>query len=298
MREALLGDRYLLCSDGLSDVVTDQTVHQTLVTCPDPDQAVKQLIDLAIRGGGPDNITCIVADVVDIVTGPVPPSDATVLAGAAANGDGKPRPRNDSPAARAHLLTREPAHAARPAAPAPAEPADGYHHDDDYDADEGGGTGHRRWPVVTSVLVVLVLLIAGGGYAAWRISQSQYYVGSDGKQVVIYRGVNETVAGLTLSSSYLRTGIPISHVQGSLLALPTSSSSLTEAQRTVQNIRRDYTCKQASAAVAKWTANKPKPPVIAKNHKPDKQQKAAEAKVKNYPAKPTVPAYCAAQGAG
>jgi protein phosphatase len=64
MREALIGDRYLLCSDGLSDVVTEQTLHKTLLSYADPEQAVLQLIDLAIRSGGPDNITCIVADVV------------------------------------------------------------------------------------------------------------------------------------------------------------------------------------------------------------------------------------------
>src|SRR6266581_7519681 len=65
VREVTAGDRYLLCSDGLSDVVTEQTLHKTLVTITDPDDAVMQLIELAIRGGGPDNITVIVADVVD-----------------------------------------------------------------------------------------------------------------------------------------------------------------------------------------------------------------------------------------
>jgi serine/threonine protein phosphatase PrpC len=74
--EVRLGDRYLLCSDGLSDVVTEQTLHKTLVTIADPDEAVIQLIELAIRGGGPDNITCIVADVVDTATDPAAPSQA------------------------------------------------------------------------------------------------------------------------------------------------------------------------------------------------------------------------------
>src|ERR1700704_1427958 len=97
MREAMVGDRYLLCSDGLSDVVTEQTLHKTLLSYSDPEQAVLQLIDLAIRSGGPDNITCIVADAVDTVTGPVAPSETTMLAGAAAHGDGRPREHSDSP---------------------------------------------------------------------------------------------------------------------------------------------------------------------------------------------------------
>jgi PPM family protein phosphatase len=302
MREALLGDRYLLCSDGLSDVVTEQTLHKTLVTFPDPDQAVLHLIDLAIRAGGPDNITCIVADVVDTVTGPVPPSEGTVLAGAAASGNGKPRMLSDSPAGRAHQLTAE--QPKRTARHASVPPADGHRREDDLGADDldDGDTGRRRWPVVTSILVVLILLIAGGGYAAWRISQGQYYVGSDGQQVVIYRGVNQNVAGLHLSSTYQKTGIPISHVQGSVLVLPTSSSSLTEAQRTVQNIRRTYLCKTDQAALQKWTNNKPKAALPRSHYKTEKAfkaaQKAATAAAKAYPPRPAVPGYCATQGSG
>src|SRR5260370_20085133 len=59
MHTALLGDRYLLCSDGLTDVVPDESVHETLVTVPDADQAVGQLIDRAIGNGGPGNNTLI-----------------------------------------------------------------------------------------------------------------------------------------------------------------------------------------------------------------------------------------------
>ncbi len=64
LREACLGDRYLLCSDGLHQVADPESVAQVLLTVADPDQAAKDLIALAIEGGGPDNITCIVADVV------------------------------------------------------------------------------------------------------------------------------------------------------------------------------------------------------------------------------------------
>ena len=69
-----------------------------------------QLIELAIRSGGPDNITCIVADVVDTDTGPVPPSRAPIVVGAASNTDGRPPLRTDSPASRAHQLTQVTSH--------------------------------------------------------------------------------------------------------------------------------------------------------------------------------------------
>ena len=84
VHESLPGDRYLLCSDGLSGVVSDETLRDTLSTIEDPEIATRQLIELAIHGGGPDNITCIVADVVDTATTRLPPTTTPVLAGAAA----------------------------------------------------------------------------------------------------------------------------------------------------------------------------------------------------------------------
>lgn len=63
LREAQLGDRYLLCTDGLYSVLTPETIYVPLTGAQDPDRAVQQLIELARRAGGPDNITCLVADV-------------------------------------------------------------------------------------------------------------------------------------------------------------------------------------------------------------------------------------------
>ena len=85
VHDSLAGDRYLLCSHGLSDMVGDETLRDTLSTIEDPEVATRRLIELAIRGGGPDNITCIVADVVDAATTRLPPITTPVLAGAAAN---------------------------------------------------------------------------------------------------------------------------------------------------------------------------------------------------------------------
>lgn len=57
------GDRYLLCSDGLSDVVTDDAIAATLQSYADPQQCVEQLVKLALQGGAPDNVTAVLADV-------------------------------------------------------------------------------------------------------------------------------------------------------------------------------------------------------------------------------------------
>ncbi|MBT8225589.1 MAG: serine/threonine-protein phosphatase [Dactylosporangium sp.] len=61
---ALPGDRYLLCSDGLSGVVDFETLRATLRDVPDLDQCADRLVELALAGGGPDNITAVVTDIV------------------------------------------------------------------------------------------------------------------------------------------------------------------------------------------------------------------------------------------
>jgi PPM family protein phosphatase len=59
------GDRYLLCSDGLTAVVPAGAIHQVLRDAAEPTMAVRDLIALANSGGGPDNIACVVADLVE-----------------------------------------------------------------------------------------------------------------------------------------------------------------------------------------------------------------------------------------
>ena len=63
LREARPGDRYLICSDGLSAVVGPQALHETLTGVADLGEAAQRLIDLAKQAGGPDNISCVVAEV-------------------------------------------------------------------------------------------------------------------------------------------------------------------------------------------------------------------------------------------
>ncbi|MER5185392.1 MerR family transcriptional regulator [Streptomyces sp. NPDC002896] len=64
--DAQPGDRYLLCSDGLSTVVPIDEILQVVTTISDPEQAVSKLVELANHLGGPDNISCVVADVLEI----------------------------------------------------------------------------------------------------------------------------------------------------------------------------------------------------------------------------------------
>jgi PPM family protein phosphatase len=80
--DGALGDRYLICSDGVMAVLSDQEIHDVLATVAEPADAVARLIELANEGGGPDNITCVVADLTDGV--PAEEQEPVVVGAAAA----------------------------------------------------------------------------------------------------------------------------------------------------------------------------------------------------------------------
>nr|BFD85014.1 hypothetical protein StreXyl84_44150 [Streptomyces sp. Xyl84] len=65
LHDPLPGDRYLLCSDGLSAVVPDDRIQALLARAADPDAAVRSLVEAANTAGGPDNVSCVVADVAE-----------------------------------------------------------------------------------------------------------------------------------------------------------------------------------------------------------------------------------------
>jgi PPM family protein phosphatase len=82
VREACPGDRYLLCSDGLSPVVGAEAIRDVLVSAADPGEAVRQLVALAYEAGGPDNISAIVIDASEVGN---EPAAAVTLSAAAAD---------------------------------------------------------------------------------------------------------------------------------------------------------------------------------------------------------------------
>ncbi|WP_240139662.1 protein phosphatase 2C domain-containing protein [Streptomyces sp. MUM 178J] len=66
LHDARRGDRYLLCSDGLSTVVSTGEIRRVLSHISEPEQAVRELVALANGSGGPDNVSCVVADVMEL----------------------------------------------------------------------------------------------------------------------------------------------------------------------------------------------------------------------------------------
>jgi len=198
IREARVDDRYLLCSDGLSGVVSDETIHEAL-EIPDPQESANRLIELALRGGGPDNITCVVADVIDDSRDGDTAMMDPVVDGAAGDNVGQRDIDPDSSAGRAALAAPEKP-AARVAARGITPPPP-----------------RRRTKVLLGlVAIVVVLALAAGGL--WAYVMSQYFVGvlagdSDaaggGGQVAIFRGVNAELVGLDFYRLAEETGIPL-----------------------------------------------------------------------------------------
>ena len=325
VHDGQVGDRYLLCSDGLSGVVSDETLRETMAGVEDPDAVTRQLIELALHGGGPDNITCIVADVVDTTASREPPTGAPVLAGAAASVH-DPRLSTDGTGPFGTDGDHQGNHFAgsyddngQPSMTV-AQPMLAL---DDLDPDElafalasENGTdmtavrarrshraqprrarrGRRRWPIVTTSLVVLLAVVIGGGYAAWRWSQDQYYVGTDskGQEVVIFRGVNQHIAGISLSHPYHGTGINLTQVPPSYqqtVKATDAASSLNGAEAIVANIRSAVAkCQQGYTALQQWVAAdnayQAKVTLARKNHKSAKDIKAIQGPGPQPPAPP------------
>ena len=170
IREAVVGDRWLLCSDGLSGVVSPETLGAVLAEIDDPGECAEELIRLALRAGGPDNITCVVADIVKPGSYPVGPPQ---IVGAAAIDRHAASRGGEGAAGRAAALRKQRRLA--------------------IDEDDGEDqTKRRAWFAPLLGLVVAVLLSVGG-WLGWSWTQSQYYViGQDG-YVVIYQGIPQSL---------------------------------------------------------------------------------------------------------
>jgi PPM family protein phosphatase len=216
IREARHGDRYLLCSDGLSDVVSTETIADTL-HIEDPQECADRLVELALRGGGPDNVTVIVADVINARVGDKI-DDVPVIAGAFVDPAAADIPGADSAAERAANLSR----------PAPAEAPPTPHRN------------RRSWrPWLFALAAVILVVAALGGTYAW--TQTQYFVGRAGADVAIYRGVNTEFGPLKFFNVYKVSNLPVDNLQPSYRGQVhdgITAHSKQEAESIVANLRK------------------------------------------------------------
>jgi protein phosphatase len=181
MREVRTGDRYLLCSDGLSDPVSDETILDAL-QIPDVTDSADRLIELALRGGGPDNVTVVVADVVDYDYGPTQP----IIAGAVSGEDDQ------------LTLTRPNTAAGRASAISPRKNAV-KRVLPQVDTFTPPRRSRRRIAIGAALMVLLVLAALAIGRT---IIRNYYYVAEYGGAVSIMQGIQVSILGVPLHQPY------------------------------------------------------------------------------------------------
>lgn len=225
----LPGDRWLLCSDGLSGVVDDAHTAKILGQRLPPGRTADLLLKQALDGGAPDNVTVIIVD----VGGSHPMFSGTpTIVGSASNPQGI-----EVPAARTGRTSW--LHPARQAANEPShfEPAAEFL-EELIEEDRRRARRRRIWWIVGTVVVLAALLTALLGAYSW--TQSRYFVGADEDSVVIYRGIQQDLGPISLSTPYEETGILLSDLpfyQRLAVQQTISARSLADAQQIVETMR-------------------------------------------------------------
>ncbi len=196
------GDRWMLCSDGLSSYVADDKMAAILATVHTAQGAADRLVKESLDHGAPDNVTVVLVDIDD--------SDGTsggspVFVGSAAAPLSFESESSRRPIRLPTLLLH----------PLKATPPEDSHFEPEGEGyleeliEEDRKRARRRRVVWLIVLIVAVAAIVGGLFAAYSYTQSKYYVGAENGRVVIFRGVQQNVGPISLSSVYQTTAISV-----------------------------------------------------------------------------------------
>jgi protein phosphatase len=211
LRDVAAGDRYLLCSDGLSDYVEPAALAEGLAD-GDPQPACDRLVQLALDAGAPDNVTCIVVDVTATDGGT--DDRLPIVAGAAAElppGDLGPTDAGADGGHGRHAQAR---------------------------ASRSIG---RRLAVVTLAVVVLV---AAGIVGTVIYVHHQWYVATaeGGQTVAVYQGVQGSVLGHRLNHMHSPSDVPVTALpqdEAQQVRNGIDTSGLANAESIVATLRAD-----------------------------------------------------------
>ena len=199
--DVLAGDRWLLCSDGLSSYVSDDKIAQALKSHPAVRDAADRLVKESLDQGAPDNVTVVVVDIDE--SGESASVPVIVVGSAAAplsfEGQSGRRPLR-LPTLLLHPLKLTQAHEDSHFEPESDE------YLDELILEDRRRARRRRITWLVGV-VVIVALIAAALVVGYRWSQSLYYVGADGQTVAIYRGIQQDLGPISLHSVYSQTSV-------------------------------------------------------------------------------------------
>ncbi|GAA3637288.1 protein phosphatase 2C domain-containing protein [Microbacterium awajiense] len=224
------GDRWLLCSDGLSGVVDDPHTAKALAAGLAPGRTADNLLKQTLDGGAPDNVTIVIVDIGG--QHPMFSGTATVV-GSASTPLGVEVPSTPAKPSRTGWL-----HPNRQAANEPThfEPAAEFL--EELIEEDRRRAKRRRIGWIAGLIVVLGLL-AAAAFGAYQWTQTRYFVGADEDTVVIYRGIQQNIGPLSLSEPYEDTGIPLDDLPEFARATVESTitaASLDDARRIVTTI--------------------------------------------------------------
>jgi serine/threonine protein phosphatase PrpC len=226
------GDRWLLCSDGLSGYVPERDIAETLLTIDDVELVCHKLITQTLSEGAPDNVTVVVVRVAENLE-TSPPSESRMVGSAA-----EPLTYQSGPVLRKTGLPALLFHPLRALPPADEhfEPEEEFL--EELIREDRRRIIRRRLVWLLSVFLVIGALVAAA-VVAYQWTQTRYFVGVDNAVVTIYRGVPEDVWVFSLSSVYERTDIAVDQLppyQQDKVTQSYSVESLEEAREFVDRL--------------------------------------------------------------
>ena len=226
------GDRWLLCSDGLSGYVSERDIAETLLTIDDVELVCHKLITQTLSEGAPDNVTVVVVRVAENLE-TSPPSESRMVGSAA-----EPLTYESGPVLR---KTGLPALLFHPLRALP--PADEHFEPEAEFLEELIKEDRRRIIRRRVVWLLSVFLLVGAlvvaGVVAYQWTQTRYFVGVNDDVVTIYRGVPEDVWVFSLSSVYEETDISVDQLppyQQDKVTQSYSVESLEEAKEFIDRL--------------------------------------------------------------
>jgi protein phosphatase len=194
-----------------------------LLANENPAEAVDELVQLALRGGGPDNVTCVVADV---MAGPLPQEngDAVVVGAVGVQRNSRRLRLPDTPAGRAARLVS-------PDSPEPDAPS---------------RRSRRRLLLLTAVGMLLIGLVVGAVVGWYTWSQQQYFVattpGTSGEVVAVFQGPTEPLFGVDLSQLVETSTVAVDDLpefEQEQVDTAIIASSLEDAREIVQRLEAE-----------------------------------------------------------
>jgi len=227
------GDRWLICSDGLSSYLAEERIKKALAAELDAEQVAKRLVKETLDHGAPDNVTIVVVDVDESGDSACEPPQTVGSAATPLTFEGEAGKKP----LRLPTILLHPLKVASTPEDSHFEPES-----DEYLAELIAEDRRRRrrrritWSV--AVLVAVAALVAGL-VLAYQWTQDHYYVGADGGTVVIYQGVQQGIGPWTLSSVHEETDVRVADLPNytqQSVADTISADDLTDARAIVERL--------------------------------------------------------------